>query len=311
VSKTLALRYALGEMLAEDGSWVPSDHAAIIDRETWERAARLREATSRTGRGRRTESGLIFRKGYLVCGCCGGSMVPRSSEHRYFCMRNKMQGPGTCPMPSVSSKAIDRAVLDYFERTWLDVDGTRERLAASFTAWSDEAASYLAEAERDAQRARERLDRVKRDYQDGKLDADDWNDQRVELREELRAAEAQVEVMRGREAQVAADTAQRDVEAETLRTLAALREAANVDHVRAVLQTVFERFVLEIEPEAAKRIKRFPDARSRSLLLAEHGGLVIRPCLRPDVVERTAAGYSADKVALPAKANNAYASLPT
>jgi hypothetical protein len=176
-------------------------------------------------------------------------------------------------------------------------------------AWSEEAAGHRAEAEREAQRARERFDRVRRDYQDGKLEAEDWNEQREDLQEELSGAEAQVEAMRQREAHVAADTAHRDVEAETLRTLAALRDAENLDHVRAVLQTTFERFVLEMDPKAAKRIERFPNARTRSLLLAEHGGLSIRPHLRPDVVERTGDdSFSAEKVALPAPANYSCAS---
>jgi hypothetical protein len=152
---------------------------------------------------------------------------------------------------------------------------------------------------------------VRRLFQDGALPVSDWNQQRDQLQDELQAAEAQVEAMRQREAQVAADVAQRDVEAETLRTLAALREAENADHVRAVLQTVFERFVLELDPKAAKRIERFPKAGSRSLLLAEHGGLAIQPHLRPEVVERTATGYSAQKVPLQAQPNNQTTALAT
>jgi hypothetical protein len=76
-----------------------------------------------------------------------------------------------------------------------------------------------------------------------------------------------------------------------------------------VLQTAFQHFTLEIDPKAAKQMARFPNARTRSLLLAEHGGLSITPHLRPDVVEQTGTdSYSADKVALPAHANNHCAS---
>ena len=32
------------------------------------------------------------------------------------------------------------------------------------------------------------MTRVRRDYQDGRLDADDWNEQRRELHEEMEAA---------------------------------------------------------------------------------------------------------------------------
>ena len=74
----------------------------------------------------------------------------------------------------------------------------------------------------------------------------------------------------------------------------------------------FKRFAFEPPGQqwkAQKRIERFPSASSRSLLLAEHGGLSISPHLRPDVVERTGADtYSVEKVPLSAGANYEFAS---
>src|SRR4051812_45344724 len=78
----------------------------------------------------------------------------------------------------------------------------------------------------------------------------------------------------------------------------AKHDSEHIEQVRAVLQTTFEKVVLEVEPDAAKRIKGDPPSRTRTLLLAEYGGLVIQPHLRPDVVERTPEGYSVEKVAL-------------
>jgi hypothetical protein len=115
--------------------------------------------------------------------------------------------------------------------------------------------------------------------------------------------------MRQREAHVAEQTVQRDVDAETLRTLAALHEADNLDHVRAVLQGVFEHFVLELDPMAARRLENNPHARTRNLSLVEHGGLSITPHLRKDVVEQTGPDtFSVEKVALPTPANYSSAS---
>jgi hypothetical protein len=306
ISVVLTRRYVVGDVLGDGESWIKGTHDPIVDRETWERAARLREATSRTGRGRRTSSPLIFRKGYLQCGCCGEAMVPRSDSWRYFCMRNKRNGPGSCPMPNVSARLIDAAVLADFENNWLDVEATRARLAASFAEWGAEAAEALGGAQAASARAQERYDRVRRDYHDGKLDAEDWSEQRQQLRDELQAAEAQVEAMRRRQAQVAADLARRDVEAETLRTLAMLREAENVDQVRATLQIVFSHFTVKLNPNAAKTLDLWPDDPARFHLLREHGGLTITPHLRPEIVERVPGGYQVEKVGL-TTANNEYA----
>jgi hypothetical protein len=135
--------------------------------------------------------------------------------------------------------------------------------------------------------------------QDGKIPAEDWNQQREALGDELRAAEAHAEAMRRRAAEIQAEDAARDEEAEVLRTLAALRDAENVDHVRAVLQTVFLKFVITLDPMVAWRRKTFPAiVQHRSLV--EHGGLSITPHLRPEIVERVPGGWTVDRVALPA-----------
>jgi site-specific DNA recombinase len=311
ISKVLANRSYLGEVKL-GGEWLPGEHEPLIDVETFERAALLRDASrrSRTG-GRRPTGPLLFRKGFLTCGACGESMVPRSNPlpGYYYCYRNKIEGPGACSMPNVKAKDIDGAVLRFFERHWLDVEGTRAQFDASVTAWQDEARGYREAAEVDAQAARERYERVRRDYQDGRLDADDWREQRRDLLAELEAAEAQVETMRRREADVTDEAHRRDAEVEVLRTLAALNEADNVDHVRATLMGTFERFEVRLDDRAAlaKHVEHFPN--SSDLLLPDQGVKVIAH-LRPDVVEQTGLdSWSGEKVTLPAPAKNAYVGL--
>jgi hypothetical protein len=58
--------------------------------------------------------------------------------------------------------------------------------------WLTEIRAARKEAEREAARAAERLSRVRRDYQDGRLEADDWQEQRTQLSEERSAAEGDV-----------------------------------------------------------------------------------------------------------------------
>ena len=55
----------------------------------------------------------------------------------------------------------------------------------------EEIRTLRANAEQEAQLAAERLARVRRDYQDGKLAPDDWAEQREQLEGERKAAEAE------------------------------------------------------------------------------------------------------------------------
>jgi outer membrane murein-binding lipoprotein Lpp len=64
--------------------------------------------------------------------------------------------------------------------------------------------------------AQERVTRVRRDYTDGKLDADDWTSFRDELTSELEATNAQVRHLEHRRQTITADTQAIDAEAAVL-----------------------------------------------------------------------------------------------
>lgn len=229
-------------------------HEAILEREVFDRARLLlgamRDAPGRA-RGRRPKANHLFIRGLLRCGECGEAMVPRTNGGYadYLCSGRQIAG---CEMPIVGRRKIDTAVYRYFESVGLDVAATHEALRQGHDRKLAEITQLAAHADAERQRAIERLARVKRDYQDGHLDAADWSEQRDELTAELRAAKAEAVRLRASEDEIRRDTAHLDVERATLRRLTEIRRAVagevkpaeGVDAARAALTRLFERFIL-------------------------------------------------------------------
>lgn len=94
-------------------------------------------------------------------------------------------------MTDVRRALIDDAVSRYFEAVGLDMEATRATIAEARIRKLAEVRVLRVEAEKEAQRSRDRLTRVTRDYTDGKLDAEDWRAFRDELTAEQQAAEAE------------------------------------------------------------------------------------------------------------------------
>jgi hypothetical protein len=111
-----------------------------------------------------------------------------------------------------------------------------------------EAGVLLAQSERAEQQAVERMERVKRDYQDGRLDAEDWREQRRELDAERTAAAAEAMRHRQREGELAGQDALADAEQHMLEHLESIREAiagdvssqSTLEGLRAALLALFE-----------------------------------------------------------------------
>jgi hypothetical protein len=94
-------------------------------------------------------------------------------------------------------------VYAYFEQVALDVGATRRTLAEARDRRLTEVSQLLAGSNAEQRRPEERLSRVRRDYQDGRLDADDWQEQRAELAAEHDAAKAETQRLRDQERDVA------------------------------------------------------------------------------------------------------------
>lgn len=269
------------------GEVLPANHEPIIDAPIWERAARL-IASKPTKRGRPPkEKRHLFTGGFLRCGSCGEAMVPRtrpeSGYEFYECHGRKLFD---CPTGAIRRTDIDSAVLAHFEAIALDVEATREALAAALDRQAAETRALLDGAEREAQEALGRLTRVKRDYTSGELTAAEWRELRVELEPEAAAADAEVERLRVRVAEATEAGSVRDAEVEVLDQLSEIRaaiagkdgEAGDADSLRAVLRRLFEQFILHTSPPQEAHVE-----------LIDSGFWI-----EPIVSERAIAGYDED-----------------
>jgi site-specific DNA recombinase len=287
VAQTISNPLYTGKLRTAANGVVAGNHEPIVDDETWERMqALLASRGPSKGRGRPVSAGHLFTHGLLRCSC-GEAMAPRSEARIppvYRCS-GRHQGRNDCKQRPLPRDVIDTAALDYFMAAGLDMEATHARIAEAVGAKVAELDALLAHASLEAQRARERLARVKRDYTDGALTVDEWRCFEVELVPQLDAAVAAEEQLRAQRDRSAEDAVLRDVEAEVLMRLAEIRaavegcsdEVENVGALRAALRTLFAAFVLTSDP---------PEYATDAGLTVEGGYW-----LEPVVKEHVTAGY--------------------
>jgi DNA invertase Pin-like site-specific DNA recombinase len=288
-----------GELI--DGNWPP----VFTETEWVELQAALDAASGGRGKGGRTPQFHLLARGMLRCGCCGASVIPRRTTNTqgrvyemYRCLGRMSGASPDCTMPSLHRAVIDGALIDYFGESCLDIEATRRRVSEQIDGALTQTRAALGAAERQRAIAEDRLARIKRDYQDGSLEAADWQEQRDELRGERDAADAEVARLTHRADDIEAQGAAIDAEDEVLRHLIDLRAAASgtvsdatgIEGVRAALLRLFSGFTLHSfdAPEVSPAL---PDGWLRSdlyvhpkLLLAGRGGFVIEPHPRAEAV---------------------------
>ena len=293
-----------------DNGYCDGLHEAIVDRETWKQAEGLREARARTHKRGRSSAGVhLFRKGFLRCGECGGSMVPRTSRNRngsmhesYRCYEH-WRDPSACGMKPVSREDIDTAVFAYFEQVGLDVDGTRDQMAAARSRKLKEARAVLAAAQRESYEAEAALARVRRDYTSGALTAAEWRDLRDELQSDAAATSAEAERLGKQLVEVEQADAFDAVEDEVLQMLAHTRSVIagqiadrdGVDAVRATLMRLFDGFVLHRSVPADAHVELVGEAWIQPLVssqVVEGHDEEARPVLAPDPLESSENNYA-------------------
>lgn len=265
-------------------------HEPLLPTELWVVVQGLlagRRASVGKGRGRRPKSGHLFTNGLLRCGTCGEAMLPRSEGKPVYRCYGALSGRAECGQAPVPQEAIDAAAFDFLAKAALDVEATREQLAEAADRKLAETRALLHEAEQEAQRADERMARVRRDYQDGALDADDWRDQREQLASEQEGARAEVERLRHHEHAIAEIGVLRDAEQEVLDRLGSLRAAVvgevrddqGIAAVRATLIRFFDRF--ELMP--CYFVRTLGEA--ASVDLAVGGDYYLEPYVKPHLIE--------------------------
>ncbi len=145
---------------------------------------------------------------------------------------------------------------------------TQEQVDSARGRRLEEIRALRANAEQEAQLAAERLARVRRDYQDGKLAPDDWAEQREQLEGERKAAEAEAKRLGASEREAATEIPFGDAEEDVLRRLTEIRravageitDAQGVDAVRAALARLFKGFVIHPPADALLAVARSGEA---------------------------------------------------
>jgi site-specific DNA recombinase len=285
-------------------------HEAIIDPATWDKVDQLRRSLRRTSgknAGRYPTGSHLFRKGHLRCGRCGEAMQAVTKPTRtpgrlyevYACYGRNRHGTASCGQAPIQRRLIDTAVWEFFARVALDVEATKQAVVERSSAKLAEIAALLDQAERDLARAEDRLTRVRRAFQDGKLDADDWREQRAELTAALEAARAHVQRLQAQAQAEDGRVAQMDAEDSVLRELTAIRSLVagevqdgrrdGLDAFRATLRRLFDRFDLVQWPMFPKG-----DTPQAAVIFQGDGAMIERdgqppylliPYVRPEAID--------------------------
>jgi site-specific DNA recombinase len=277
-----------------DGELYEGKHEPIIDLELWNKAQKLIAARPSRGKGRPPSEAFMLR-GLLRCGGCGEPMYPR--KRIYECVNYD------CPAGAISRMQIDGAIYGYFEREGLDVEATRASLVAARDSRLKEARAQGERAAGEASQAIESLDRIKRDYKNGRLDAEEWRELRSELEDERDAANAEGEQWHSRAGEIAAEFARLDAADELIDLLAEVRRsvagevknAESVEVARSVMlrifdQVVFHRLDADGNLPNVKQLMRGdqPEQMRTELLVSKRFVLEFR--LREDVFDGVDAG---------------------
>jgi site-specific DNA recombinase len=234
-------------------------HQTIISDELWREVETLRAAAVQHGEhggGRPPKGNHLLTGGLLRCSC-GAAMRARTQPKTYgtweaYLCNGRHSGSTSCTMPALPREEIDRAVWHYFETVGLDYDAMVREDEEQRSLRLAEIAAQVEAAGAELRRAEERLERIRRDYLDGKLTADHWEDFVAQLEPEREAAAAALEQLRVQAEATRNEATLRDAEAETLAALQTIREAlaglvtgaADVDAARRALRRVFESFTL-------------------------------------------------------------------
>jgi site-specific DNA recombinase len=245
-------------------------HEPLIDEDSWTEAQRLRHArrlhygADKDGHakaGRNPQGPFLLVRGILRCGSCGSAMRPRTDKRgrkdAYICITHDRDA-ASCPMPRVFREDVDEALLEHFAHVHLDLDATRERLVAASHQAVVEAAANRDSVERELLRKTEELTRIRTDYRNGSITAEEWHEFRDEIADEKRALHAQLARLGQREEEARERLAAIDAETEMLSRLAGLREAVagritgsgdDVNALRAAIAAVFSRIELRIDED--------------------------------------------------------------
>jgi hypothetical protein len=207
-------------------------------------------------------------------------MVPRSGDNRkspryevYICHNRDRFGRDHCSQPPVPRRVIDTAALHHLREASSDLALNQERLTRSLKAIIADNEELLQDAQLGLADVAARHGRVRRDYQDGRISAEDWTEQRGLLAQESKAEQARADRL-----QAHLDRMNRYL---TTRAADALDQAVttisqtvndsiigiSLDTARATITAVFDSFTLTHDDGNYTLI---PKLRPRSLMMPQH-----------------------------------------
>lgn len=243
----------------------PGQHPAIVPEALWDRVNASRASTPRRagGRpklGRHLLGGRVFR-----CGQCGSAMIAvnrpeRDGQQAYLCVGHRDRGSEFCSQLSVRRELVDAALLTELTSRYIDLDATRRRLEDRQRADVAIARDTVAHAERDLADADARLARIRRGWQSGVLDDDEFQAQRSDVSGERDGAQAAVAQARARVDAIEAAGPLKDSEQALLGHLADLKasvagavgRAPDLEALRTVIGQLFERVEISANPFGPK-----------------------------------------------------------
>jgi hypothetical protein len=296
----------VGRVKAPSGTIYEGKHDGLISEADFKRTQALLGANRSSGIRRQPVGGHLLRGRMATCAHCGRTLQARTEKGlgRYLCDTHKTWGAHACPMPPIPRELIDGAILSYFEGAVLDLEATRLQIEEAIDRKLGETRSLREHAGAEAVRAEERLARVRRDYQDGKLDAEDWAEQKAQLQGEREAAEAEAarlgqrhdEITQEAEALRAEERLQEALHDLRASIIGAVKDAEGMEAVRAELNRLFEGFIIG-------RLDRPWKCRIEGdfAYSAIEGGYQIVPIPRPEAITLEAGIPEVRRAALPAE----------
>jgi hypothetical protein len=294
ISQMLGQSIYAGKIAGKDGELVDGSHTAIISQELWDRVQAIRTGALKRKPGRHASGQHLLVRGLLRC-ACGDSMLVRtpkspSDGERYVC-RARFEH-GSCSMPRIRREAIDEPFLRTLLDSYIDLDATRKRIGERASEALTVAREALEQAEREAASAEVKLARVRSHYQAGRIEPEDWAEQRPSLTAELDAAREAVLRAQEHAQQTEQGGTPGDAEQALLDHLAALKQAvaAGVDEAPdlAALRNVIGQMFESVLVARAGEVPHLPDGDGMVWdvgNLPEGDGYVLWPVLRGAAVD--------------------------
>jgi DNA invertase Pin-like site-specific DNA recombinase len=258
ISRVLSQPIYRGQIKNGD-TFAEGRHEAIIEAELWQRVEAIRnrrtitpERGRRRGKtaGRTPNSPHLLTGGLLRCSC-GAAMLPRKARKgierdRYVCA-GRIADPSSCSQPSIRRERIDRPLLKALLDHYIDLDGTRQRIAER----AGEALTLAREAVEHAKAESAKIERAviatERAFDAGDIDARQYGKREARLTSECDAAQEALRQAQGRADSIEQTEVSTDAEGVLLQHLATLKRAVgegvgaapNLAALRNVIRDLF------------------------------------------------------------------------